>query len=744
MRREGDALAWGAAMRTPFLPTLCLALSLPACFASGSSSPAAVQRARTSQSRLLPGLEEAVRVFDTRAGRELGFDALLERLAAADVVFVGETHLDDTTHRVELALLEGVRERRAGKVVLSLEMFERDVQPALDDYLAGRSDEHAFLAAARPWGNYASDYRPLIESARGHGTPVVAANTPAALRRRVSSGGRSALEALTPEERRLFPAEILPAEASYWERVDRATRGHMNFASLPDEKRLFTGQSLWDNSMGDACAGALAAHPGSTVVHVVGGFHVMYRDGTAAQLARRAPGAEVLVVEVLPVPGTFAARPERDAERADYLVYASALARSASDGQYAVATPAELAYTLDVPGSASERVRAPLVVWLSDGDERPADAREFLRAALGEEAALVVVVPPYPELADDLAPGGRWTASGDFRADQARVQHGLERIVEYVTRRFPVSAERVLIAGRGLGATAVLWSAMYTEWLDARFVAVAPRGARALQLEGLPDRAPSTRDLRVWVASSERESLGWIQEDYRAIGTPTELVELAADLPLAQQIEGALRAALELPARVAPQGQPILCVLERELPRARQWAEIYARRLEREGHAARVLAASELRGDEDAARVRRLSLGGAWTPESFAAGRGIPLAEGDFGGTTVLVVPAGAEAAERRAWLELERAKALAERGPFAELRVAVDGGGPSLGTVLFELRRAGARSVLVVPATFCASPEEMQALRGSIDQRAVVADTFDLAWLPGLCAELYRTPADE
>ena len=714
-----------------------------ACLAHSSANPPAA-RAATAGTRPLPALEDAIQVWDSRAGSALELPALLDRLAEADVVFVGETHLDDTTHRVELAVLEGMLERRGGEVVLSMEMFERDVQPTLDQYLAGTIDEPAFLAAARPWGNYRTDYRPLVETAKARGIPVIAANAPAAVRRRVSAGGREALTALAPDERRLLPAEILPAEASYWARVDRATRGHMNFTSQSEEQRLYSGQNLWDNSMGDACAAALAAHPGHAIVHVVGGFHVMYHDGTVSQLRRRAPDARVAVVEVLTVPGPENARPERDAERADFVVYASEHARSLSDGTHAVSVPAELRYTIDVPSSATDGSRAPLLVWLPDGDERPQDARELLRAALGDEAAIAVVEPPYPERADDLGPGGRWSTGIDFRADQTRVQHGLERIVEYVTRRFPVSETRVVIAGRGLGATAALWSAMYTEWLDARFVAVLPRGARALQLEGLPDRAPVTRDLCILVASGDEAAASWLEKDYAGIGTPTTLDAFSRDLPELRQVEDALRQALELDPRRPESAEPELLVLERDLPRARQWAEVHARRLEREGRAARVILASELRGDEAPERVHRLSIGAEWPLATFVNGEGLPLAPGDFGGTTVLVVPAGADATTRAAWLELEHSKVLKKRSPFAGLRVAQEGVEPSLVQVLTELRTAGARSVLVVPAVFCTSPEEMQAMKTSLGEAARVSDDLALTWLPGLGAELCCAQPDD
>lgn len=718
------------------LPTRSLAplLLLAAC-----AAPVATHVPTAEAGRPLPTLEEATRVWDSRAGRELSLSELLDRLAREDVVFVGETHLDDTTHRVEAAILEGLIARRSGRVVLSLEMFERDVQPVLDDYLAGRLDEPAFLAASRPWGNYRTDYRPLIELARAHGLPVVAANAPAALRRRVSSGGRAALEALSPAERGLLPAEIFPAAPTYWERVDRATRGHMNFASLPEEQRLFSGQNLWDNSMGAACAEALAAHPGHAVVHVVGGFHVQYHDGTAAQLRRRAPGARVAVVEVVPESGLHSARPARDAEQGDYLVYALGLARSLSDGALAVSVPGELRYTLDVPSSARADAPAPLLVWLPDGDERPADARALLVAALGEKAAVAVLEPPLPARASDLAPAGSWSGANAFRADQARVQGALDALVEYVTRRLPVSAERVVVAGRGSGATAVLWSAMYGSWLEAEFVALRPRGAGALHGEGLPDRPSAARGLRLLVGADQLEASRWIEDDFRTIGTPATLEALSDEPPESDQLEARLRTALGLAPRAERSDAPVLCVLERELPRARQWAEIFARRLARAGRPARVVAETDLVGDEDPTRVRRLRIGAEWPLSIFAEGGGLPLAVGDFGGTTVLVIPASADTSEREAWQALEREQVLRKRSPFAGLRVALAQGEPSLASVLGELAAKGSRSVLVVPAVFCASPAEMRALADSLDESLDRATTeaLDLAWLPGLGGEL-------
>src|SRR4029078_4878836 len=102
---------------------------------------------------------------------------MLAHLARAERVFVGEQHDDANTHRLELAIVEGLT-RRGVSVVVALEMFERDVHRKAEAPAAGRITEEQFLKDSRPWPRYASDYRPLIEFARAHHLPIVASNVP--------------------------------------------------------------------------------------------------------------------------------------------------------------------------------------------------------------------------------------------------------------------------------------------------------------------------------------------------------------------------------------------------------------------------------------------------------------------------------------------------------------------------------------------------------------------------------------
>ena len=142
-----------------------------------------------------PGRATRSSVWDVRSGRRLSDKVLLDRLAQADVVFLGELHDSAETHALELHLLQGLHGRRGAHLTLAMEMFERDVQPVVNDYLNGKTDEVAFLKRSRPWPNYATDYRPLIEYAKTRHLSIVASNAPQALVSRVGREGLSALRA---------------------------------------------------------------------------------------------------------------------------------------------------------------------------------------------------------------------------------------------------------------------------------------------------------------------------------------------------------------------------------------------------------------------------------------------------------------------------------------------------------------------------------------------------------------------
>jgi uncharacterized iron-regulated protein len=275
------------------------------------------------------------RVYDTHKKKFIDFETLASRLAAADLVFVGEEHTDPATHRMELAILEGIARRR-DSVTLGLEMFERDVQPLLDRYLSGGGTEAELLEGARPWKNYPTDYRPLVELARARHWQVVGSNVPRSLASMVAHTGLAALDTLSSAARSNAAAQLACPEDDYYKKfvaVMGDMSGHGPAASPEDARtrmtRMYQAQCLKDETMGESVARAW--RPGHLVVHYNGSFHSDFRLGTAARALARAGGATMLVVTAVPVSSLDSLAPSKqERKRADYLLYVLAPARADS------------------------------------------------------------------------------------------------------------------------------------------------------------------------------------------------------------------------------------------------------------------------------------------------------------------------------------------------------------------------------------------------------------------------------
>lgn len=247
--------------------------------------------------------------------RPIAWTDAVQVLTQGDVVIVGEQHDDPETHRIELATLEAMVET-GRPVALSLEMFEADVQPALDAYLAGTLDEAAFLAQARPWPNYRTDYRPLVTYAKAMHVPVIAANVPRPLAAVVARQGLADLQALPWDQARLAAVPPTVEKGPPWERFQQAMGGHGGAADAM--WHLYEAQSLKDSTMARSIARALTVQvPGGRILHVQGRFHSDFGAGVPAYLRQLVPDRPLRVLTVVPVADAGAVSLEDKAGLAD-------------------------------------------------------------------------------------------------------------------------------------------------------------------------------------------------------------------------------------------------------------------------------------------------------------------------------------------------------------------------------------------------------------------------------------------
>ncbi len=235
--------------------------------------------------------ETHYRIYDAD-GKSSNLSDIITAIEKVDVVFLGEYHDDSVGHALQFEIFKRTFENYGKKrnVNLSLEMFERDVQIVVNEYLNGLIPEKQFLANSRPWGNYETDYRPLVELAKENKLNVIAANAPRRYVNMVSRLGRKSLDQLTPEAKSwLAPIPYGKSSQVYSDKFNALMGGHGN-------ENILDSQTLWDATMSYWIARQLKKDKKSLVVHLNGGFHTESRLGTVEQLLKFRPKAKVLVV----------------------------------------------------------------------------------------------------------------------------------------------------------------------------------------------------------------------------------------------------------------------------------------------------------------------------------------------------------------------------------------------------------------------------------------------------------------
>lgn len=239
------------------------------------------------------------RLVSTRSDQVVSVAAAADELVRADVVVFGEDHEAGPVHRMHHELLAALHARRP-ELVIAMEMFERDVQQQVLLYLNGLTDEGDFRASARPWPNYASDYRPVIEFARQHRLVVLAANAPRSLAKQAAEKGVASVLGDVNVAR-----ETSAPEDEYYDAFVEAMHGHVGAEGDGAMQRLYAAQCLKDDTMAETIADHLRAAAKDVladptkrplVVLICGRMHSDYGRGVVARIKSRLPGADVRVL----------------------------------------------------------------------------------------------------------------------------------------------------------------------------------------------------------------------------------------------------------------------------------------------------------------------------------------------------------------------------------------------------------------------------------------------------------------
>lgn len=241
-------------------------------------------------------------IYEISTSAPLDAGALVERLAAARFVVIGETHTALWHHEVQLLVWRALMSRRAAPVHLGMEMFQAPFQAPLTDYVAGRIDEQAMLAQTEYMERWRFDvalYAPLWRQARQANVALLALNAPKELTRAVAKGGIASLdEALKAQ----LPSQLETDHQGHrqWMRDIFAQHGGQLDEAMFE--RFYQAQVIWDETMAERAYTFMATRPAQEqLVIVAGAGHVLNRYGIPGRLERRLEGQDAKVLTLIPV-----------------------------------------------------------------------------------------------------------------------------------------------------------------------------------------------------------------------------------------------------------------------------------------------------------------------------------------------------------------------------------------------------------------------------------------------------------
>lgn len=236
---------------------------------------------------------------DMALGEPVSQEEMLEDLAEADVIYLGETHRLERHHRLQLEIVRGLAET-GRPVVLALEQVEARNQKEVDEFNRGKTGFDELAKAIdwkKQWNNYA-DYRAVVEAVRESGGRVVGANGPLEVIRAV---GKKGVAGLSPEERKQLPEDVFLDDPVYEKLLETLLMVHMTMEK-GFLRKVFEAQAARDDAMADAVARswhAMAERDASrrpVAVVVCGAGHCQFGLGTPDRVRRRWPDVRDRIV----------------------------------------------------------------------------------------------------------------------------------------------------------------------------------------------------------------------------------------------------------------------------------------------------------------------------------------------------------------------------------------------------------------------------------------------------------------
>ncbi|MCP3929574.1 MAG: ChaN family lipoprotein [Bacteroidetes bacterium] len=224
-------------------------------------------------------------------GKIAKYDKMIKDLADSDMVFFGEYHTNPISHWLQIEMARSFYEIRGDKLFFGAEMFENGNQLVLDEYLAEFYMEDKMMPEmTQMWGNYKTDYKPLIEFAKEKKLRFIATNIPRRYASMINKKGMEVLKKLSPEARAMIGPDLEkyfdPTVKAYAEMADM-----MGEHVPPNMLNIQTAQASKDATMAHFCIKNF--YKGDLLFHFEGSYHSNYNQGIIWWINKIQPGFNI-------------------------------------------------------------------------------------------------------------------------------------------------------------------------------------------------------------------------------------------------------------------------------------------------------------------------------------------------------------------------------------------------------------------------------------------------------------------
>lgn len=264
--------------------------------------------------------KKAYMLYDSNL-KPVEYSELVKKAASSEMIFFGETHNSVVAHALELQLVKDLFTTTGNKLIIGAEMFERDNQMIVDEYLAGYFDDSKFEADARLWPNYKTDYKPILQFAKENKLKFIATNIPRRYASMVNYGGFQALDKLSAQAKSYIanlPVKFDP-EATCYKTMIRGMNemGSKTGHKQMDPVNLAKAQAIKDATMAQFILKNYSK--GSIFFHFNGSFHSYNKEGIVLYINYERKDLKIMNITV--VEADEISKPESGVKgKADFII----------------------------------------------------------------------------------------------------------------------------------------------------------------------------------------------------------------------------------------------------------------------------------------------------------------------------------------------------------------------------------------------------------------------------------------